>query len=455
MKILQNLFYMLIASLTMVSCDRTYDAPPLDEPKYEGPRANITIASLKQQFAGATQESPALITTDLILKAYVSANDESGNIYKQIFVQDETGAIPILADYNGVYGLYRVGQEVYVNLKGLCISVYGDEQQIGIPTGYLFRLLQPDFEAHVQMNGWPDKSKVQPKVITDISSINADAAAMTFRLIRLEGVYFVNGGTATFTTKDATSSQILKDSYGNPIDVRTSNYATFALETLPIGKGTVIAILGRFRGAWQLTIPTANDFFGFDGIVPGDKPIDPEEPGGGSTIFSENFGTPVKVGDFWPLFTAYTGFQNPASMFEDTSGKASVRVVNNYTNVWIPTATEGAIKVKGINAKGATQATLIYKVGSNVYNPGESMNLNVMQVKCNDVVLTVPSRVVTGDAKEGNIPFEMKIENVTVSDNTTLEFISSSTNTFGLRLYEVKVVTTSSRTSDGSEATPN
>ncbi|MCE9107287.1 DUF5689 domain-containing protein [Bacteroides pyogenes] len=455
MKALQKIFYILAASFVLVSCERTYDAPPLAEPKYEGPKANITIASLKQQFSSATQEAPALITTDLILKAYVSANDASGNIYKQIYLQDATGAIPILADYTGVYGLYRVGQEVFVNLKGLCISVYGGEQQIGIPSGNFFRLLQADFEKHVQLNGWPDKTKVEPKLITDISSINEDVAGMTFRLVRLEGVFFVNGGKASFATNTASGTEVLKDSHGNSIDVRTSNYAKFALETLPIGRGTVIAILGRFRGNWQLTIPTEKDFFDFDGIAPenNDNPT-PGQPGGEVVLFSENFGTPVKEGTYWPSFKDYKGFNNPASMFEDTSGKASVRITNNYTNVWIPAGTSGAINIKGINTKGITKATLIYKVGANVYNAGESMDLNAMKVKCNGVELVIPGKVVTGDKKEGNIPFEMKIENVTVADNTNIEFISvAETNTFGLRLYEVKLLSVNA--SGGETIIPN
>lgn len=453
MKILQKVFYMFVAALALVSCDRDYDAPPLNEPKYDGDKANITIASLKQQFSAATQDVPALINTDLVLKAYVSANDESGNIYKQIYLQDETGAIPILADYNGVYGLYRVGQEVYVNLKGLCISVYGDEQQIGIPTGTLYRLLEKDFVEHVKQNGWPDKSKVEPVVVKDISTVNEDVARMTFRLVRLEGVYFVNGGNNIFALSSGYGTEVLKDSYGNSIEVRTSNYADFASETLPIGKGTVIGILGRFKGGWQLTIPTADDYFGFDGIIPGEDPEEPEKPGE-TTIFSENFGTPVKDGTYWPNFKDYTGFQNPASMFEDTSGKASVRIVNNYTNVWIPANTDGGINIKGINANGATKGTLIYKVGANVYNAGESMDLNVMKVKCNGVELVIPSKIVTGDAKEGNTPYEMKIENVAISNKTTLEFLSvASTNTFGLRLYEVKLVTAGS--SSGGEIIPD
>lgn len=443
MKILQNLFYMLIASLTILSCERNYDAPPLDEPKYDGPKANITIASLKSQFASATQEVPALITTDLILKAYVSANDESGNVYKQIYIQDETGAIPILADYNGVYTLYRVGQEVYVNLKGLCISVYGDEQQIGIPGGNLFRLLQLDFEKHVLRNRWPDKSKVEPKVITDISTVNTDVDAMTFRLIRLEGVYFVNGGTATFATKAATGTQVLKDSYGNSIDVRTSNFATFALETLPIGKGTVVAILGRFRGTWQLTIPTANDYFGFDGILPGDKPTEPEEPGGNGTVFfKETFGTTAPIDGIKPKVNEYTGYdmKNPI-VYSDVSATVDIRATKTVEpHAWFTTGKEAAFfTIGGINTSAYQKVSLSYDVMANVFNDGETVNLNSISVTCNGTALPVPDLIVTAPADKFKY-YTITIENISIAQDVTIEFKAAASLAFGLRLDNIKLV---------------
>lgn len=63
-----------------------------------------------------------------------------------------------------------------------------------------------------------------------------------------------------------------------------------------------------------------------------------------------------------------------------------------------------------------------------------------MRVKCNGQELSIPSKEVTGDAQQGNTPFKMTIENVTISDNTTLEFYcTTSENTYGLRLYSVKL----------------
>lgn len=172
-------------------------------------------------------------------------------------------------------------------------------------------------------------------------------------------------------------------------------------------------------------------------------------------LFQESFGTPEKSGDYWPYLSDYKGFDNPASMFENTSEeKASVRIVSNLTNVWFPKNKDVAIAIKGINAQGNTSATLEYQVGANVYKTGEKQDLNTLKIKCNGQELSIPSKEVTGDAKQGNTPFKMTIENVTVSDNTTLEFYCTTTdNAYGLRLYNVKLYVPGSSTSGNEEGT--
>lgn len=96
MKVTQKIFsFLVLAAAVLTGCERDYDAPPLNEPVYDGPSANITIADLKENCKNATQETPIEITNDWVLRAYITGNDESGNIYKQVIVQDETGAMPI------------------------------------------------------------------------------------------------------------------------------------------------------------------------------------------------------------------------------------------------------------------------------------------------------------------------------------------------------------------------
>lgn len=437
MKLIQKISFFFLLVATMTGCERDYDAPPLSEPIYKGEKANITLAQLKENCKAATEDTPIVITDNWIVKAYITGNDESGNIYKQIIVQDNTGALPIQVDEGSIYATYRRGQEVFINLKGMCVSVYGDEQQLGAPEAYLYRMPFTEFKERVQKNGWPYVTNVEPEILTDISKANLDVARMTYRLVQLEGVTFENGGKNTFAAKDGYGQETLTDAHGNTVTVRTSNYASFAFETLPVGKGTVVGILGRFRGAWQLTIPTYADVFGFDGIEPGG------EESKEKVLFSETFGSPVKVGDKWPFIKDYTNLDNPLSMFSGNTDKLSVRVVGGSTDgsVWYPAGNDYSLVINNIKSQGAKSATLIYNVGANVYNAGEVQDLSTLKVKCNGVDLTITSKTVSGDNKEGNKPYEMRIDNVTISDNVTLEFYTTTAlNTFGLRLYDVKLV---------------
>lgn len=84
MKLLNKFSLLLLsASFAFTACERDYDAPPLSEPEYTGSAANTTIAELRELGASATQDVPFVIAGDFVLKATVTGNDESGNIYKK------------------------------------------------------------------------------------------------------------------------------------------------------------------------------------------------------------------------------------------------------------------------------------------------------------------------------------------------------------------------------------
>lgn len=440
MKLLRNISLPLIASLALFACERDYDAPLLTEPEYTGPAANITISELRTENAAATQDVPIIITQDQVLKAVITGNDESGNIFKKIYLQDETGAIEMEVDQSSVYNYYPVGQTVYVDLNGLSISVYGDEQQLGHPEGYLFRTPWEDFEKHVSKDGWANPENAKPVVIDDISTINAAPDNYKFKLVQFTGVTFQNGGKGIFAPEDGYGEENITDSHGNTIMIRTSNYASFAGNKLPEGKGNVTGILGRFRGTWQLTLRTANDVSDFTGSNEEGGNEGGETPSGETVLFQESFGTPEKSGNYWPKIAEYTGFDNPG-FFEDESGKADVRIGSAYpANVWFPKGSDINLKVKGINGQGATKATLKYQAGCNVYKSGETQDLNTLKIKCNGTELPLSSKVVSGENQEGNKPFEFEIKDINISNNTTLEFYTTAAdNTYGLRLFSVKL----------------
>lgn len=300
MKLLRNISLPLIASLALFACERDYDAPLLTEPEYTGPAANITISELRTQNAAATENTPIIITKDQVLKAVITGNDESGNIFKKIYLQDETGAIEMGVDQNSVYNYYPVGQTVYIDLNGLSISVFGGEQQLGHPEGHLFRTPWEDFKKHVSKDKWENLDKIKPIVLDDISIVNAAPNEYKFKLVQFTGVTFKNGGKGIFAPETDYGEEYITDSHGNTIMIRTSSYANFAGNGLPEGKGNITGILGRYNGTWQLTLRTANDVSDFTGSNEEEGGNEGGETPSGETktLLDEKFDKENGIGNF-------------------------------------------------------------------------------------------------------------------------------------------------------------
>lgn len=336
MKKLRNIALPLLASLALFACEKDYDAPLLTEPEYTGPEANITIKDLRAQTAAATQDAPVVLTQEQVLKAVVTANDESGNIFKKIYLEDATGAIGMGVDQSSVYNYYPVGQTVYIDLKGLSISVFGDEQQLGHPEDENFRTPWEEFEKHVIRDGWANPENAKPLELDDISVINTDPEAYKFKLVTLKGVTFQNGGTAIFAPESSTGhEETITDAHGNTLAVRTSGYANFAANKLPKGKGNLTGILGRFRGNWQFTIRTAEDIKDFVEVPEEGGQGGETQPGVTETIFEETFATGVgtftienkEMASALTFVWKHDNFKNPgymkASAFKDSVSYAS------------------------------------------------------------------------------------------------------------------------------------
>jgi hypothetical protein len=235
----------------------------MEAPQYDG-EATHTIAEFKQQFTSDLEEIPYYV----VISGLVTANDESGNLYKKFVIQDKTGAIELSVDRTNMYTEYKVGQQVFVECEGLYTGKYGGLQQIGYKYqnsssgAYQMGRMSIDLaENHLFRNDYPGEAPV-PDTIT----MSQLADSVMDRLVTFEKVRFANGGQETFANKDESypTSQTIVDENGKTIVVYTSSYANFAGETLPEGKGTVTGIMSYFNGTWQLLIRDMNDVTNFD-----------------------------------------------------------------------------------------------------------------------------------------------------------------------------------------------
>ena len=93
---------LVLGALCLGSCmDEDWKAPDFgDNPPYgnneivPNKAVQTTIAELKTKYASViTSNGYKLIEDDLQLHAVVNGNDQGGNLYKQISIQDETGGI--------------------------------------------------------------------------------------------------------------------------------------------------------------------------------------------------------------------------------------------------------------------------------------------------------------------------------------------------------------------------
>ena len=94
------------------------DVPPQEAVNI---KANTTIAQLCAMYNG----KPVEIRKNVIISGVVVTDDQPGNFYKSLYIQDETAGIELKIGKNGLYNDYRPGQTLYVRCNGLTLGQYG------------------------------------------------------------------------------------------------------------------------------------------------------------------------------------------------------------------------------------------------------------------------------------------------------------------------------------------
>ena len=264
-----------ITSMGLTSCmDKDWEAPQFDEPLYgnnsimkeEGDKV-ITIGELKEKYSSlinASTDGVKEITDDWQLQVVVNGNDEGGNLYKQISVQDPTGAIIVGINGSNLYPYMPVGQQLLINLKGLHIGGYRKQAQIGAlynGSSSIGRMDTDVWEQHVRLL---KKGEIEAKVDTVDFDENADKFILSGRIVKLSGVTISGEGTQVLAPEDG--SVTLSSNCANrlingksSLVLRTSSYSKFANRAIPKGKADVYGVCTRYNNTWQILMRTESD----------------------------------------------------------------------------------------------------------------------------------------------------------------------------------------------------
>ncbi len=238
-------------------CDGTtaadYCAPPA--------AANATIADLK---ALSPSGNLVQITNDMVIDVVVTADDEFGNFYKKIYVQDETGGLQVGLNMRDLFRRgYKVGNKLRIQAQNLYIAKKYDEYVLGdIYNGGIGRITDDIDQDHIFVLNETQEPQVTVKALTDFTLEDLG------KLVQVQNVQFrpqdVNEQLAfsdsdNYPPRPASANRILTNCNGDQVIVRTSGYAVFADAHTPALNGTVTGILGVYNGEYQLYLRNIQD----------------------------------------------------------------------------------------------------------------------------------------------------------------------------------------------------
>lgn len=374
-KLIQYTGAILLVAFVFAGCKKQVDEPPY--PTEPDLVVNTTIAQLQAKFTGTA----LTIAEDLVLKAYVVGDDESGNIYKKLIVQDATGGIDIEVDGNNLFNTYPVGSWVYIKAKGLSLGMYNGLLELGlglnatnqpvrIPSNVLSNYLVKSYSTDVIQPVELTIAQLEPKyqnMLVKIKDAQFDDAEL--------GKTYADPNYTTISTQN----RIVKDCANGSLTLRISDVAKFAGEPVAKGKGDLVGIYTVFGATKQFLVRNLNDFAGMTGLR-----CDGSNGGGGNT------------GDLALITIA------------DLKAKLDINSPNN-TEVILPAAT----KIKGVVISASVNeaagnfrvqepngAGIMVRVsGTATLALGTQVEINVSSQKLaiynGDLQLTVPSNYIT------------------------------------------------------------
>lgn len=227
---------LLFLALMLGGClDEEMDTPPLNEPD-----DILSIAELRALYNGQTVR----FEENIVVFATVTMDESSGNIFRNVFVQDETAGINVRMDFAGDL---VTGEQIRLALKGTALGSYNNMLQLD-SVEYGKNL--------ISQNSMQD---IEPASLSIPEILSGDHQAT---LVRLDDVQFAGheiGQRFANTADGLSENRTLTDCSNNRIVVRTSPFATFANQQLPDGNGSLVAIVSQFGSTWQLLIRNTDE----------------------------------------------------------------------------------------------------------------------------------------------------------------------------------------------------
>lgn len=355
--------FLLITGLVTSCIPEDYDLPPTT-----GADPNIkvtsTIAQLKAMYTGTAIE----LHDSIVISGLVIADDQSGNFYKSIVIQDATAGILIRMDANDLYLTYPVGRRVFIKCGGLWMGEYNGLIQLGgaktIGTLNEVDQIPSTLFDKVILKGTLGNDVIPVDV--DITSLNTSHQNM---LIRLQNVQFIPADTSQAYAPGVSTNRTLEDCAGNPIIVRTSSFSSFAYSLTPGKNGEFVAVYSEYGTTPQLVIRDLPDIKMTGNRCGPYLKKDFEDASvttGGWTQYTTDPGTTWAIGTIGPYVGGGTSYGRCTNYYSSTNHLTDTWYISpsfDLTSAIVP-------KLSFVSACNYSGANIIVKASSN-YTSGD------------------------------------------------------------------------------------
>lgn len=335
--------FAIVTVLFITGCvhDDKYDEPNLENYQcregnyYTNPSNNFVKWTLQELKA---KPQNVAFTDNAYIEGYVSSSDETGNIYKTIYIQDTpkdpTAGLTISVDAVSTYTKFPQGSKIYIELKNLAVTTYGGVVQLGMVTPAGTRIPEKLVPAHL-FRDCKERATIVPKIMTSSQMVSANDQFIGC-LIQIDNAEFDSRSLCTnFAPNGVTVDRVIRDNSTTTTRVvRNSGYASFANQILPSGNGKFVGIYSKYNSTYQMYINRAtdlemNNFPRLDGI-----PSNPCE-------FSANGLTQKTIAEVKQLNTTANWTEITGDFYVKAQVVANDATGNLYKYVYIEDATGG------------------------------------------------------------------------------------------------------------------
>lgn len=259
-------FILSTISVAIISCNKKFDIPPAFVSSNANPTLSINEFKLKYSPLNTIVE----VTDNDTISGIVVGDDKSGNIYKEIFLQDtkDAGAIAVQLDGSDLYGNYPIGRKLFIVCKGLYVGSKNGLIELGESSTALSNTIAgippSKFGDYIIKDTLYDRAYVDSNLAQKIS-YNQMSNAYQGMLIRLDKVEIDKANLASTYSDISLQKNSFKIRIGPGCGVASSAflynsaYSDFAGKRVPQGNGTLFSIYVPYNKDTELIIRDPSD----------------------------------------------------------------------------------------------------------------------------------------------------------------------------------------------------